>query len=45
MATVDAHQIQPHEYDELPELTQTDLERGTWKIAGKEVTPAEGKGL
>jgi uncharacterized protein (DUF4415 family) len=43
MATVDAHQIQPHEYDELPELTQGDLDRGTWKIAGKEVAPEQGK--
>jgi uncharacterized protein (DUF4415 family) len=43
MPTVDAHEILPHEYDELPELTQADLERGVWKIAGKEVTPAQGK--
>ncbi len=43
MARVDAHEILPHEYNELPELTEADLERGVWKIAGKEVTPEEGK--
>jgi uncharacterized protein (DUF4415 family) len=43
MARVNAHEIQAQEYDELPELTKADLERGVWKIAGKEVTPAEGK--
>lgn len=43
LARVDAHEILPHEYNELPELTEADLERGVWKIAGKEVTPPEGK--
>lgn len=43
MARVDAHEIRPQEYDELPELAEADLARGVWKIAGKEVTPAEGK--
>lgn len=43
MTKVDAHEILPSEYHELPELTQADIERGVWKIAGKEVTPAEGK--
>ena len=43
LTRVDAHEILPHEYDELPELTEADLERGAWKIAGKEVAPAEGK--
>jgi uncharacterized protein (DUF4415 family) len=43
LAKVDAHEIQPQEYDELPELTEADLARGVWNIAGKEVTPAEGK--
>lgn len=42
MARVDAHEISDQEYDELPELTHADIERGVWKIAGKEVTPAEG---
>ena len=45
LARVDAHEISPQEYDELPELTEADLERGIWKIAGKEVTPAEGKAV
>ncbi len=43
LARVDAHEILSHEYDELPELTEADLERGVWKIAGIEVAPAEGK--
>jgi uncharacterized protein (DUF4415 family) len=43
IARVDAHEIQPHEFDELPELTEADLERGVWKIGGKEVAPAQGK--
>lgn len=42
-AKVDAHEIQPHEFDELPELTESELERGVWKIAGKEITSAEGE--
>ena len=45
LARVDAHEISPQEYDELPELTEADLERGIWKIAGKEVTQAEGKAV
>ena len=28
LARVDAHVIQPHEYDELPELTDAELARG-----------------
>lgn len=43
MAKVVTHEIQPHEYNELPELTEADFERGVWKIAGKEVTTAAGK--
>jgi uncharacterized protein (DUF4415 family) len=43
MAKVDAHEIQSQEYEELPELTEADLERGVWKIAGKEVASADGK--
>lgn len=34
---VDAHQIQPHEYDELPELTDDMLARGVLKRAGRPV--------
>lgn len=43
LARADAHVIQADEYDEIPELTDTDLARGTWKNAGKVVSPAEGK--
>ena len=34
---VDAHQIQPHEYDELPELTDAALARGVVKRRGRRV--------
>lgn len=43
LTRVDAHIIQADEYDEIPELTDADLARGTWKITGKVVSPAEGK--
>jgi len=38
LARVDAHTIQPHEYDELPEITDADLARGTWMINGPPTT-------
>ena len=43
LAKADSHEISSQEYDELPDLTEVDLEHGVWKIAGKEVTPVEGK--
>ena len=43
LTKVDLHEVSPQEYDELPELTELGLDRGVWKIAGKEVTPLEGK--
>ena len=43
LTRVDAHVIQADEYDEIPELSDVDLARGTWKIASKAVSPAEGK--
>lgn len=43
VANVDAHKTMPHEYAELPELTDADLERGVWKVAGEEVNPRAGK--
>ncbi|MEQ1555349.1 MAG: BrnA antitoxin family protein [Gallionella sp.] len=43
LTRVDAHVIQSDEYDEIPELTDADLARGTWKIAGKVVSRTEGK--
>ena len=36
-AKVDGHVIQPHEYDEIPELTDDMLARGTWKKNGRPV--------
>jgi hypothetical protein len=44
LAKVDLHEISPQEYDELTDLTELDIDRGVWKIAGKEVTPLQGKG-
>lgn len=43
LAKVDAHTIQPDEYDDLPEVTDADLRRGKWRIDGREVTPEQGK--
>jgi uncharacterized protein (DUF4415 family) len=43
MARVEAHVIGAPEYDELPELTAADLERGVWSVAGQAVSPAVGK--
>jgi hypothetical protein len=34
LAQVDAHVIQPHEYDEIPELTDEMLARAVWKKGG-----------
>lgn len=35
LARVDAHVIQPHEYDELPELTEEMVARGTVNKGGR----------
>ena len=43
LAKADAHAIQPEEYDEIPELTDRDLDRGKCYIGNKEVIPEEGK--
>lgn len=40
---VDAHEIQPDEYEDIPELTDELLERGKWMIGGKEVSAEEGR--
>jgi uncharacterized protein (DUF4415 family) len=37
LAKVDAHVIQPEEYDELPELTEEMLDRAVVKIGGRPV--------
>lgn len=39
MAKVDAHVIQPHEYDELPELTDEMLSTGRWYKNGRPIPP------
>ena len=35
LSRVDAHVIQPHEYDEIPEITDDMLERGRVKKGGR----------
>ncbi len=42
-ARLDAHVIQPEEYEDLPEITDEMLERGVWAIGGKVVSRAEGE--
>ncbi len=37
LAKVDAHQIQPHEYDDAPEFTDEMFDRATLKIGGQVV--------
>jgi len=34
---LDAHVIQPEEYEEIPELTDEDFARGVWHIGGKPI--------
>jgi len=43
LAKVDALEISSNEYDELPDLTELNIEHGVWKIAGKEVSSLDGK--
>ena len=37
-AKIDAHVIQPEEYDELPELTDEMMARGVYKVGGRPVS-------
>ncbi len=39
LARVDAHVIQPEEYEELPELTDEMFARGVWKRGGRPIPP------
>lgn len=43
LAKVDAHVIQPEEYDELPELTDEWFERASFKFNGKLVSRGRPK--
>jgi uncharacterized protein (DUF4415 family) len=38
LAKVDAHVIQPHEYDEIPELTAESLRNGTYRPVGRPIS-------
>jgi hypothetical protein len=42
---VDAHVVQPEEYEELPEMVKEDFDRAdaVWRIGGREVPPEEGR--
>lgn len=35
LSKLDSHEIEPHEYDEIPELTDEALARATFKKAGR----------
>ncbi len=37
LARVDAHVIQPEEYEDIPELTDEMLARGVWKRGGRPI--------
>jgi uncharacterized protein (DUF4415 family) len=37
LRAVDAHEITPEEYEEIPELTEEDFARGEWHVNGKPV--------
>lgn len=43
MAKVDAHVVQKHEYDEVPELTDEMVNLGSFRKAGKPVPADVGK--
>jgi uncharacterized protein (DUF4415 family) len=38
LAKVDAHVIQPHEYDEIPELNDESLRNGTYRPVGRPIS-------
>ena len=40
---LDAHVIQPDEYEDIPELTDEDFARGTWHIGGKPISRGRPK--
>jgi uncharacterized protein (DUF4415 family) len=42
-ARLDAHVIQPEEYEDLPELTDEMIAQGTWMIGDRVVSRAEGE--
>lgn len=43
LAKLDAHVIQPEEYDEIPELTEEWFKDARWSIGRKPISEAEGK--
>ncbi len=43
LAKVDAYENTALDYEELPELTDEDFARGTWRIGNEPVSPSEGE--
>ena len=43
LAFIDAYENTAADYDEIPELTEADLARGTWHIGDRVVSEAEGR--
>jgi hypothetical protein len=41
---VDSHVIQPHEYEEIPELTADQLARAVLSVGGRPVAKAKKRG-
>jgi len=42
---VDAHNLQPHDYDDIPKLTEADIARGTWVKNGTPISAEEGQAV
>jgi uncharacterized protein (DUF4415 family) len=43
LRAVDAHEITPEEYEDIPELTEEDFARGEWHIGGVPVSRGRPK--
>ena len=44
LARIDAHVITQEEYDEIPEVTDEDFDRGTWSVNGVPVATPPKRG-
>ena len=43
LVSLDAYEVKPEEYDELPEITEADFARGKWYLNGQEITEEDAK--
>ncbi|MBF0175691.1 MAG: hypothetical protein HQL63_02405 [Magnetococcales bacterium] len=43
LVKVDAHIVTSEEYEDIPEMTDGDFQRGVWLIGDRQVSPEEGK--